>query len=201
MRAWGERSHLSTGVRRLGETWVASTPRDVIQSSYMTRTDRRDRPLKASLEGRDCWGADVTIEQMRAAVASPSQLLRRAQWDGSRLRRGLSQLGGTAAGSPSITSWETTGGLACWSIRVVGNRDPGTLIMPFTAVDDGTEKHLSKPIGMVALRDALSLSEWVSSGGLCLIGEQVNLVPLRYALEEQPEGSLIMFRNEADRRA
>lgn len=65
MRAWLAITP-EHGVRRLGETWAASTPRDVIQSSYMTRTDRRDRPLKASLQA-EIVGAHVTIEQMRAA--------------------------------------------------------------------------------------------------------------------------------------
>src|ERR1700733_9745759 len=66
MRAWVAITP-EHGVRRLGETWTASTPGDVIQLSYMTtRTDRRDRPLKAFLQA-EIVGADVTIEQVRTA--------------------------------------------------------------------------------------------------------------------------------------
>jgi hypothetical protein len=70
---------------------------------------------------------------------------------------------------------------------------PGTLRMPFTAADNNTDRQLTKPIGLVQLRDALSRyrngSVLVVSSG----GDHATLVPLRQALEEHPEGSLIMF--------
>jgi hypothetical protein len=64
--------------------------------------------------------------------------------------------------------------------------------MPFTAADNKTER-FGRPIGLVALRDALSRYQHGSVLVLSEDCDQVTLVPLREALEEHQEGSLIMF--------
>jgi hypothetical protein len=192
MRAWVAITP-EHGVRRLGETWTASTPGDVIQLSYMTtRTDRRDRPLKAFLQA-EIVGADVTIEQVRTACG-----LTRASYYGepSGTGRGFAEDFPNSEELRQVAQYYELGDNGWVSLLVeFGWLEPlpGTLRMPFTSVNDRTDQHLSKPIGMVALRDALSRYQ---NGSVLVVssdGEQVNLVPLRYALEEQPEGSLIMF--------
>jgi len=64
--------------------------------------------------------------------------------------------------------------------------------MPYTA--DKPDQLVAPPIGFVALRDALSRYQNASVLILSSDGTQVSLAPVRQALEEHPDGFLMVFR-------
>jgi hypothetical protein len=64
----------------------------------------------------------------------------------------------------------------------------GTLRMPVTPVDNYTEPQFSRPIGLVPVRDALSRYQHGSVLMVSADDDNVNLVPLREATKEHPEG-------------
>lgn len=68
---------------------------------------------------------------------------------------------------------------------------PGTPRMPFTA--DGLDQKVSLPIGLVGLRDALSRYSNASVLVVSSDRADVTLMPLRQALQEDPDGSLMVF--------
>ncbi len=164
----------------------------VIQLINMTRTDRRGRPLKAFLQA-EIVGADVTIEQVRTACG-----LTRASYYGepSGTGRGFADDFPNSEELRQVAQYYELGDNGWVSLLVeFGWLEPvpGTLRMPFTAADNRTDRHLSKRIGLVAIRDALSRYQHGSVLVVSSDGEEVTLLPLRQALEEHPDGSVIMF--------
>jgi hypothetical protein len=158
----------------------------------MTLTDRRGRPLKAFLQAEIARG-DVTIEQVRDACG-----LTRASYYGEPSGSGR----GSADDFPNseelrrVARYYELGDNGWVSLLVeFGWLEalPGTLRMPFTSVDDHTEPRFSRPIGLVQVRDALSRYQHESVLMVSADGDDVDLVPLREAIEEHPEGSVIMF--------
>jgi hypothetical protein len=157
----------------------------------MTRADRRGRPLKAFLQA-EIIGTDVTIEQVRTACG-----LTRASYYGepSGTGRGFADDFPNSEELRRLAQYYELGDNGWVSLLVeFGWLEPlpGTLLMPFTAADNKTER-FGRPIGLVALRDALSRYQHGSVLVLSEDCDQVTLVPLREALEEHQEGSLIMF--------
>jgi hypothetical protein len=158
----------------------------------MTRTDRRGRPLKAFLQA-EIVGADVTIEQVRTACG-----LTRASYYGepSGTGRGFAEDFPNSEELRRITEYYELGDNGWVSLLVeFGWLEPlpGTLRMPFTAADNRRDRQLTKPIGLVQVRDALSRYQ---NGSVLIVSsdnDQVTLVPLKVALEEHPDGSVIMF--------
>ncbi len=63
--------------------------------------------------------------------------------------------------------------------------------MPFTA--DKADPQLSTPIGLVTLRDAVRRYQNASVLVVSAEDGEVTLVPVRQALQEYPDGSLMMF--------
>lgn len=163
-----------------------------IHLANMTRTDRRGRPLKAFLQA-EIVGADVTIEQIRTACG-----LTRASYYGepSGTGRGFADDFPNSGELRQVAQYYELGDDGWVSLLVeFGWLEPvpGTRRMPFTVADNRTDRHLSKTIGLVQLRDALSRYQHGSILVVASDGEGVALVPLRQALEEHPEGSVIMF--------
>jgi hypothetical protein len=157
----------------------------------MTRADRRGRPLKAFLQA-EIVGGDVTIEQVRTACG-----LTRASYYGepSGTGRGFADDFPNSEELRRLAGYYELGDNGWVSLLVeFGWLEPlpGTLRMPFTAVDNTTEQ-LGRPIGLVALRDALSRYQDGSVLVVAKDSDHVSLVPLRKALEEDQEGSLIVF--------
>ena len=71
---------------------------------------------------------------------------------------------------------------------LVVSSEQGREPLPFTAADNDADRQLTKPIGLVQLRDALARYR---NGSVLVVspdGDQVTLVPLRQAIEEHPEG-------------
>lgn len=64
--------------------------------------------------------------------------------------------------------------------------------MPFTVVD-GHDGQIAKRISFVQLRDALAHHQYASILVMSTDGGEVNLVPLQQALQEQPDGLLMVF--------
>ena len=163
----------------------------VVLLFYMTRADRRGRPLKAFLQA-EIVGADVTIEQVRTACG-----LTRASYYGepSGTGRGFADDFPNSEELRRLAQYYELGDNGWVSLLVeFGWLEPlpGTLRMPFTAADNKTER-FGRPIGLVALRDALSRYRHGSVLLVSADGDQVTLVPLREALEDHQESSLIMF--------
>jgi hypothetical protein len=158
----------------------------------MTRVDRRSRPLKAFLQA-EIVGADVTIEQVRAACG-----LTRASYYGepSGTGRGFADDFPNSEELRRLAEYYGLGDNGWVSLLVeFGWLDPlpGTLRMPFTVANNETDEQPSKRIGLVAIRDALSRYR---NGSVLMVspdGDQVNLVPLDQALEEHPDASVIIF--------
>jgi hypothetical protein len=156
----------------------------------MTRTDRRGRPLKAFLQA-EIVGADVTVEEMRRACG-----LTRASYYGepSGTGRGFDDTFPNSEELRQVAEYYKLGDNGWVSLLVeFGWLEPlpGTLRMPFTA---GTaDQQLSAPIGLVALRDAFSRYQNGSVLVVSADGGEVTLVPLRQALKEHPDGSLVVF--------
>jgi hypothetical protein len=169
--------------------WIV---KEVVQLPHMTRTDRRGRPLKAFLQA-EIVGTDVTIEQVRTACG-----LTRASYYGepSGTGRGFADDFPNSEELRRITEYyelEDNGWVSLlvefgWLEPV-----PGTLRMPFTAADNRKDRELTKPIGLVLVRDALTRYQ---NGSVLVVSsdnDQVMLLPLKQALEEQPDASVIMF--------
>jgi hypothetical protein len=158
----------------------------------MTRTDRRGRPLKAFLQA-EIVGTDVTIEEVRKACG-----LTRASYYGepSGTGRGFDDAFPNSEELRQVAEYYKLGDNGWVSLLVeFGWLEPlpGTLRMPFTAALERADPTKSPPIGLVRLRDALARYQ---HGAVLVVSEkfdQVNLIPLRQALEEHPEGSVMMF--------
>ena len=156
----------------------------------MTRADRRGRPLKAFLQA-EIVGADVTIEEVRRACG-----LTRASYYGepSGTGRGFADNFPNSEELRQIAEYYKLGDNGWVSLLVeFGWLEPlpGTLRMPFTA--EKADPQLSTPIGLVTVRDAVSRHQ---NGSVLLVstdGDEVTLVPLRQALQEHPDGSLVVF--------
>jgi hypothetical protein len=162
----------------------------LVQLSNMTRLDRRGRPLKAFLQA-EIVGADVTIEEVRRACG-----LTRASYYGepSGTGRGFDETFPNSEELRQVAEYYKLGDNGWVSLLVEFGwlePQPGTLRMPFTA--DKVDGHASAPIGLVTLRDAVARYQ---NGSVLVVSpdnDQVHLVPLRQALEEHPDGSLMVF--------
>jgi hypothetical protein len=158
----------------------------------MTLTDRRGRPLKAFLQA-EIVGADVTVEQVRAACG-----LTRATYYGepSGTGRGFADDFPNSEELRRLAEHYELGDNGWVSLLVeFGWLEPlpGTLRVPFTMSDNETDEQPNERIGLVAIRDALSRYRHGSVLMVSPDGDQVSLVPLEKALEEHPEGSVVMF--------
>jgi hypothetical protein len=158
----------------------------------MTRTDRRGRPLKAFLQA-EIASADVTVEEMRKACG-----LTRASYYGepSGTGRGFDDTFPNSEELRQVAEYYGLGDDGWVSLLVeFGWLEPlpGTRRVPFTA--GAADREPATPIGLVRLRDALSRYE---NASVLLISpgvhhDGVHLVPLRTAIEEQLDGSLVVF--------
>lgn len=156
----------------------------------MTRTDRRGRPLKAFLQA-EIAGSDVTIEEMRRACG-----LTRASYYGepSGTGRGFDENFPNSEELRQIAEYYKLGDNGWVSLLVeFGWLEPipGTLRMPYTA--DKSEMPPTVPIGLVAVRDALSRYQNASVLVVSSDSAEVSLAPLRQALHELPDGFLMVF--------
>ena len=156
----------------------------------MTRTDRRGRPLKAFLQA-EIASADVTIEEMRKACG-----LTRASYYGepSGTGRGFDASFPNSEELRQVAEYYDLGENGWVSLLVeFGWLEPipGTLRMPYTA--DKADRPISAPIGLVTLRDAFARYQNGSVLVMSAGSDQVHLVPLSQALEEHPDGSLMVF--------
>jgi hypothetical protein len=156
----------------------------------MARTDRRGRSLKAFLRAEIAEG-DVTIEEMRRACG-----LTRASYYGepSGTGRGFDDSFPNSEELRQLAEYYKLGDNGWVSLLVeFGWLEPlpGTPRTPFTA--DGLDQKGSLPIGLVALRDALSRYSNASVLVVSSDRADVTLMPLRQALQEDPDGSLMVF--------
>lgn len=156
----------------------------------MTRLDRRGRRLKAFLQA-EIVGTDVTIEEVRRACG-----LTRASYYGepSGTGRGFADNFPNSEELRQVAEYYKLGDNGWVSLLVeFGWLDPqpGTVRMPFTA--DKADPQLSTPIGLVTLRDAVRRYQNASVLVVSAEGGEVTLVPVRQALQEYPDGSLMMF--------
>jgi hypothetical protein len=156
----------------------------------MTRTDRRGRPLKAFLQA-EIAGADVTIEEMRKACG-----LTRASYYGepSGTGRGFDNSFPNSEELRQVAEHYKLGENGWVSLLVEFGwlqPAPGTLLMPYTA--DKPDQLQAPPIGFVPLRDALSRYQNASVLIVSSDGTDVSLAPVRQALQEQPDGFLVVF--------
>jgi hypothetical protein len=156
----------------------------------MTRLDRRGRPLKAFLQAEIVAG-DVTIEEMRRACG-----LTRASYYGepSGTGRGFEDSFPNSEELRQLAEYYKLGDNGWVSLLVeFGWLEPlpGTLRMPFTAAK--VDQELTAPIGMVALRDAFARYQHASVLVVSSDGTDVRLMPLRQAVHEHPDGSLVVF--------
>jgi hypothetical protein len=156
----------------------------------MTRTDRRGRPLKAFLQA-EIAGADVTIEEMRKACG-----LTRASYYGepSGTGRGFDDSFPNSEELRLVAAYYKLGENGWVSLLVEFGwlqPLPGTLRMPYTA--DKPDELTAPPIGFVALRDALSRYQNASVLIVSSDGTDVSLAPVSQALQEHPDGFLMVF--------
>ena len=156
----------------------------------MTRLDRRGRPLKAFLQA-EIVGADVTIEEVRTACG-----LTRASYYGepSGSGRGFADNFPNSEELRQVAEYYQLGDNGWVSLLVeFGWLDPqpGTRCMPFTA--DQTDRQFSAPIGLVTLRDAVSRYQNASVLMVSAEGGEVTLVPVRQALRDYLDVSVMMF--------
>ena len=156
----------------------------------MTRTDRRGRPLKAFLQA-EIAGADVTIEEMRKACG-----LTRASYYGepSGTGRGFDDSFPNSEELRQVAEYYKLGENGWVSLLVEFGwlqPLPGTLRMPFTA--DKPDELTAPPIGFVPLRDALSRYQNASVLIVSSDGTDVSLAPVSQALQEHPDGFLMVF--------
>jgi hypothetical protein len=156
----------------------------------MTRLDRRGRPLKAFLQA-EIVGSDLTIEEVRRACG-----LTRASYYGepSGSGRGFADSFPNSEELRQVAEYYKLGDNGWVSLLVeFGWLEalPGTPRMPFTG--DRADRQLSAPIGLVTLRDAVSRYRNSSVLVVASDSDKVHLLPLRQALEEHPDGSLMVF--------
>jgi len=156
----------------------------------MTRLDRRGRPLKAFLQA-EIVGSDLTIEEVRRACG-----LTRASYYGepSGSGRGFADSFPNSEELRQVAEYYKLGDNGWVSLLVeFGWLEalPGTPRMPFTG--DRADRQLSAPIGLVTLRDAVSRYQNSSVLVVASDSDKVHLLPLRQALEEHPDGSLMVF--------
>lgn len=136
-------------------------------------------------------GTDVTIEEVRRACG-----LTRASYYGepSGTGRGFADNFPNSEELRQVAEYYKLGDNGWVSLLVeFGWLDPqpGTVRMPFTA--DKADPQLSTPIGLVTLRDAVRRYQNASVLVVSAEGGEVTLVPVRQALQEYPDGSLMMF--------
>jgi len=156
----------------------------------MTRLDRRGRPLKAFLQA-EIVGSDITIEEVRRACG-----LTRASYYGepSGSGRGFSDSFPNSEELRQVAEYYKLGDNGWVSLLVeFGWLEPlpGTPRMPFTG--EKADRELPTPIGLVTLRDAVARYQ---NGSVLVVApesEDVHLVPLRQALLEHPDASLLVF--------
>jgi hypothetical protein len=156
----------------------------------MTRTDRRGRPLKAFLQA-EITGADVTIEEMRRACG-----LTRASYYGepSGTGRGFDESFPNSEELRQISEYYKLGDNGWVSLLVEFGwleAVPGTLRMPYTA--DKQDQPTVPPIGLVALRDAVSRYRNASVLVVSPDTNEVTLAPVRHALQEHSDGYVVVF--------
>jgi hypothetical protein len=156
----------------------------------MTRTDRRGRPLKAFLQA-EIAGADVTIEEMRKACG-----LTRSSYYGepSGTGRGFDDNFPNSEELRQVAEYYKLGDNGWVSLLVeFGWLEPipGTLRMPYT--DNKPDKLPAPPIGFVAVRDAVARYQDAAVLVVSADGTDVSLAPVRQALEEKPDGFLMVF--------
>jgi hypothetical protein len=156
----------------------------------MTRTDRRGRPLKAFLQA-EIAGADVTIEEMRKACG-----LTRASYYGepSGTGRGFDDSFPNSEELRQVADYYHLGDNGWVSMLVEFGwlaPVPGTLRMPYTA--EKSDELPAPQIGFVTLRDAISRYQNASVLVVSADGTGVSLAPVRQALEEHPDGLLMVF--------
>ena len=140
-------------------------------------------------------GSDITIEEVRRACG-----LTRASYYGepSGTGRGFDDSFPNSEELRQVAEYYKLGDNGWVSLLVeFGWLDalPGTPRMPFTA--DNADRDLSAPIGLVTLRDAVSRYQ---NGSVLVVSsdrDKVHLVPLRQALEEHPEASVVVFGGSA----
>jgi hypothetical protein len=156
----------------------------------MTRTDRRGRPLKAFLQA-EIASADVTIEEMRRACG-----LTRASYYGepSGTGRGFAESFPNSEELRQVADYFKLGDNGWVSLLVeFGWLEalPGTLRMPYTA--DNRDHMQAPPIGLVSLRDAVNRYE--NASVLVVMSEPTNvaLAPVQQALQDNPDGYLVVF--------
>jgi hypothetical protein len=136
-------------------------------------------------------GSDLTIEEVRRACG-----LTRASYYGepSGSGRGFADNFPNSEELRQVAEYYKLGDNGWVSLLVeFGWLDPlpGTPRMPFTG--DNGDRQLSAPIGLVTLRDAVS--RYRNSSVLVMEpdSDRVHLVPLRRALQEHPDASLMLF--------
>jgi hypothetical protein len=162
----------------------------------MTRTDRRGRPLKAFLQA-EITGADVTIEEMRRACG-----LTRASYYGepSGTGRGFDESFPNSEELRQVAEYYKLGDNGWVSLLVeFGWLEalPGTLRMPYTA--DKQDQPTAPPIGLVALRDAVSRYQNAAVLVVSRDTAEVTLAPVGQALQEHSDGYLVVFGSAPDR--
>jgi hypothetical protein len=156
----------------------------------MTRADRRGRPLKAFLQA-EIAGADVTIEEMRRACG-----LTRASYYGepSGTGRGFDDNFPNSEELRQLAEYYKLGDNGWVSLLVeFGWLEPmpGTLRMPFSV--DKPEQLSTPPIGLVPLRDAVSRYRNAAVLVVSHDASEVTLAPVSRALQETPDGYLLVF--------
>jgi|GEM_PF-5505931 len=156
----------------------------------MTRADRRGRPLKAFLQA-EIAGADVTVEEMRRACG-----LTRASYYGepSGTGRGFDDNFPNSEELRQLAEYYKLGDNGWVSLLVeFGWLDPipGTLRMPYSA--DKPDQLITPPIGLVPLRDAVSRYRNAAVLVVSHDASEVTLVPVSRALQETPDGYLLVF--------
>jgi hypothetical protein len=136
-------------------------------------------------------GSDLTIEEVRRACG-----LTRASYYGepSGSGRGFADNFPNSEELRQVAEYYKLGDNGWVSLLVeFGWLEPmpGTPRMPFTG--DNADQPLSAPIGLVTLRDAVS--RYPNSSVLVVApdSDTVHLVPLRQALREHMDGSLMLF--------
>jgi hypothetical protein len=156
----------------------------------MTRTDRRGRPLKAFLQA-EIAGGDVTIEEMRKACG-----LTRSSYYGepSGTGRGFDDSFPNSEELRQVAEHYQLGDNGWVSLLVeFGWLEPlpGTLRMPYTS--DTSDQLPAPSIGFVTLRDAISRYQNASVLVVSSDGTQVSLASVRDAVQENPDGLLVVF--------
>lgn len=158
----------------------------------MARSDRRGRTLKAFLQA-EIVGTDVTVEEVRKASG-----LTRASYYGepSGTGRGFAENFPNSEELRQIAEYYQLGEEGWVSLLVEFGwltPRPGDVRTPFTAAIDAAAPETARSIGLVQLSDAFSNHQDASVLVVSADGDEVTLVPLRQALAEHPDGSLMVF--------